>query len=400
MIRRGWRHKRFIFPRLCLYVLFATTIAAYLPFRILHVAIYPPFSVIYVTEVTDSVANGKGKLQIGICILGLIGLAVLIILLRRAGEEAVARSIQAAGWGVAAVVAFHLVPLCCDALAWGALFPRDERPTWFQLIWMRWMGEAVSTVLPAAQVGGDIVRARLAAIKGSPIPTAAGSVLVDITLSIFAQAAFTIGGLSLFAYVTGKVSAAAIIGGAVVAMLAVGGFYAVQRSGIFRLIGLLISHLAGSDAWKGLAVNGATLDQAVRALYRRRAGIALSASATMSSWILGAGEVYIALLALGVPATITTALILESVSQGIRAALFLVPGALGFQEGGYIGVGAALGIPHEIAMALALIRRVRELAFGVLGVAAWQFLETHRAWRREPVAPAKGGVNSSPRSIA
>jgi putative membrane protein len=330
----------------------------------------------------------KGKLQIGVCVLGLIGLAVLIILLRRAGEEAVAHSIRAAGWGVAAVIAYHLIPLAFDALAWGSLFPKANRPTWFQLIWMRWMGESVSALLPAAQVGGDTVRARLAAVKGTPVPVAAASVLIDITLSIFTQAAFTIGGLSLFAYATGKVSAVPIVGGAAVAMAAVAGFYAVQRSGIFRLIGVLISHLAGSDAWKGLAVSGETLDQTVRALYHRKAGIAVSASATMSSWILGAGEVYVALSALGLHASITTALILESVSQGIRAALFLVPGALGFQEGGYVGVGAALGIPHEAAMALALIRRARELAFGVLGLVAWQLFEAHRAWRRRVAIPS------------
>ncbi|HET6247404.1 MAG TPA: flippase-like domain-containing protein [Tepidisphaeraceae bacterium] len=332
-------------------------------------------------------AHTKGKLQISVCVLGLAGMALLVFLLRRAGAEAVAISIRAAGWGVVAVVAFHLVPLSCDAIAWGALFPESERPTPFQLFWMRWMGESVSTLLPAAQVGGDIVRARLAALKGAPLPTSAASIVVDITLSIFAQAAFTIGGLTLFAKTTGRISAVEILGGAIVAVAAIGGFYFVQRSGIFKIIGKLVSRL-GSDTWKTLGAGGESLDKAIATLYHRRGGIAVSATATMSSWILGAGEVYIAMVALGLKASIAEALILESVSQGIRAAMFLVPGALGFQEGGYVGVGAALGLPRETAMALALIRRVREVSFGLVGVIAWQMFETHRAWRIRSASPS------------
>ena len=38
-------------------------------------------------------------------------------------------------------------------------------------------------------------------------------------------------------------------------------------------------------------------------------------------------------------------------------------------------LGNLLGIPGEIALALSLVRRVRELALGIPGLAAWQFLE-------------------------
>src|SRR5205814_1419096 len=66
--------------------------------------------------------------------------------------------------------------------------------------------ESVSTLVPSAAVGGDIVRARLAAISGTPLPVAAGSVLVDITLGIFIQAGFTLLGLFLLVDRTGKTS--------------------------------------------------------------------------------------------------------------------------------------------------------------------------------------------------
>jgi hypothetical protein len=69
---------------------------------------------------------------------------------------------------------------------------------------MRWIGESVSTLVPSAAVGGDIVRARLAAISGGSVATAAGTVLVDLTLGVFTQAAFTLLGVVLLVNATGQ----------------------------------------------------------------------------------------------------------------------------------------------------------------------------------------------------
>jgi uncharacterized membrane protein YbhN (UPF0104 family) len=99
------------------------------------------------------------------------------------------------------------------------------------------------------------------------------------------------------------------------------------------------------------------------------------------SWVIGAGEVWIVLLALGASANFTTALILESVAQAVRGALFLVPGALGVQESGYLLVGGLLGIHGDIALALSLVRRVRELILGIPGLLAWQLIEGGRLWQ-------------------
>src|SRR5262249_60177556 len=101
-------------------------------------------------------------------------------------------------------VLYHFaVPVFLDALAWWSLFPESERLSLWQLFWMRWIGESVSTLVPSATVGGDVVRARLAALHGVPIPTAAASVLVDITLGVFVQIVFTLLGLGLIVAVAG-----------------------------------------------------------------------------------------------------------------------------------------------------------------------------------------------------
>src|SRR6266705_5065631 len=149
--------------------------------------------------------KAPGKIQITVWLLGLAGAALFTVLLIRQGAPQVGAAFASAGWAIAAVVIYHLaVPVLLDAAAWWVLFPRSDRLPLRKLFWMRWIGESVSTLVPSAAVGGDIVRARLVAINGASLPVAAGTVLVDITLGVFTQAAFTVLGLVLLVDVTGQ----------------------------------------------------------------------------------------------------------------------------------------------------------------------------------------------------
>jgi hypothetical protein len=65
----------------------------------------------------------------------------------------------------------------------------------------------------------------------------------------------------------------------------------------------------------------------------------------------------------------------------VRSVAFPVPGALGVQESGFLVVGSALGIPGEMAFAISLIARVRDLAVGIPALLTWQIFEGRRFWR-------------------
>ena len=78
------------------------------------------------------------------------------------------------------------------------------------------------------------------------------------------------------------------------------------------------------------------------------------------------------------PFGLVDAFVLESLSSGVRAAAFLVPGALGALEGGFILFGHIFGLPADVALAISLSKRVRELALGVPGLILWQWVEGHR----------------------
>src|SRR5213079_1831089 len=305
--------------------------------------------------------KAPGKIQITVWLLGLAGDALFTILLIRQGAPQVGAAFASASWAIAAVVAYHFaVPVFLDTLAWWVLFPKSDRLPLRKLLWMRWIGESVSTLVPSAAVGGDIVRARLASINGAPVPVAAGSVLVDITLGVFTQAGFTVLGLALLVAVTGQKNfVRPTLVGTLIGVLGVLGFYFVQRLGMFRFLARVIARLANSPEWHSLVQSGETLDSTVRTLYARRHALLMCCVWTTISLVGGSGEIWIALYALDLRATFVNALILQSMVLTIRSAAFAVPGGLGVQEGGYLFVGNLLGIPGDAAFALSLIASAR-----------------------------------------
>jgi len=333
--------------------------------------------------------KSPGKLKLTFYLLGFAGAALFTTLLIREGAGRVMEAFVTPEWVIAGIVAYHSIPIFIDAVAWWVLFPKAERPPLRRIYWMRWIGESVSTLVPSAAVGGDIVRARLAAIKGAPLPVAAGSVLVDLTLGVFTQAAFTLLGVVLLVQATGQRSfVGPTIIATIVGVAAVGGFYYVQRRGMFRFLARMIAKLANSPEWQSLVQSGEMLDQTVRSLYANRRAVFGCCAWTILSLILNSGEIWIALRALHLHATIANAIILQSMAMTIRSAAFAVPAGIGVQEGGYLVVGNLLGIPGDTAFALSLIARVRELTFGIPGVIAWQLIEGRRLLRTRTAGAA------------
>jgi putative membrane protein len=331
--------------------------------------------------------TGGGKLKLTIYVLGFAGAALFTVLLIRQGAMSVGAAIATAGWAIAGIAAFHFVPIFLDSVAWQVLFPKAVRPPGLSLVWMRWVGESISNLIPSAAVGGDLVRARLATITGTPLAAAAASVIVDVTLGVVTQILFTLVGLALLVSVTGRTSLVApTLIGAVLGILAIAGFYIAQRLGMFRFVSVIITRLIKSREWSSLVQSGETLDQTVSQFYARRGGVLACCAWTMISLVGSSGEIFIALHALGVPATFLKALILQSMAMTVKSAAFAVPGQLGVQESGYLVVGNLLGIPGETAFAMSLLARFRDLIVGVPGLVLWQIVEGGRLLRGGAIA--------------
>ncbi len=324
----------------------------------------------------------RGKMRLTLYLLGFAGAALFTILLIRQGAGAVGNALATAGWGIAAIAVFHSLPLFLDALAWRVLFPKEERPKLRTLFWTRWIGESISNLVPSAMIGGDLVRARLIGLFGTPMISAVASVIVDVTLGVPMQGILTLLGLVLLVDATGRTS---LVGptllGTIVGIVAIIGFYIAQRLGMFGFLSRTIVRLTKSEEWASLVESGESLDQTVRNYYSRRHGVLACWAWTLVSLVVSSGEIWIALRALGAHATFLKAFVLQSMAMTIRSAAFAVPGQLGVQEGGYLVIGNVLGIPGHTAFAISLLARCRDLAVGIPALATWQIIEGRRLLR-------------------
>jgi putative membrane protein len=320
-----------------------------------------------------------------------IGLALFCALLLYVDLGDLVGTLRRAGAGLLLVAAFHLIPLAGDALGWRTLLDPAERPPFVFFLRARWIGESVNGLLPVLQIGGNVVKARLLAAAGVPGPRAGASVVVDVTTLMAAQLAFTLLGIALFAAGSGatRLVAAIAAGAGLMTALALG-FVAAQRAGAFGRGARVIARVAGGVGG-GLALDAASLDGEVRSLHTRHRRLVESSSWHLAAWVAGAGEVWLALYFLGHPVDLWAALLLESLGQAVRAAAFAVPGALGVQEGGFVVLGAVLGIDADTCLALSLAKRARELILGVPGLVSWQSEPAHSVFGPRPTiaAPAR-----------
>jgi putative membrane protein len=311
-------------------------------------------------------ARGRG-------VAAALGLSLFVALIAYHGVGQVAAAVAVAGWGVILVSAAHAGPLLANAVGWRRLLANPHRVPLAAVVWSRWIAESVNGLLPVMQIGGNVVRAQLISRHGVPAAAAGASVVVDMTLNVFSQIVFTSIGLCLLLLHlgSGQLALPVLIGMLIMGTL-LGGFYVSQRRGLFGGAVGLLGGVTRSVQGGSLATHAAALDAAVTRLYSQRRALVATSGWHLLSWILGAAEVWLALYLLGHQITPLSALLLESLGQAIRTAAFVVPGALGIQEGGYLVLGGFLGIPPQIALALALLKRVRELLLGLPGLVAWQ----------------------------
>lgn len=290
-------------------------------------------------------------------------------------------ALAAAGWGLVIVALFHLIPQLADNLGWRLLLAKSPRPSLPTLTWIRWIREAVDALLPVAQIGGKLVGIRLLMLNRVPGAAAGASVVLELTLSVITQLLFTLMGLGLLLLITHNSAVSfGVLAGVAVGTVGVGGFVFAQRRGLFQTLLNWLSAMTGGQRWISLVGGAARLDKAIQSLYRHRSTLIFSGAWQLLAWMLGAGEVWLALYFLGHPVTVMEALFLESLGQAIRSAGFSIPGSLGVQEGGYMVLGTVLGLSPETGLALSLAKRVRELLLGIPALITWQWLEGRRLW--------------------
>jgi putative membrane protein len=284
------------------------------------------------------------------------------------------------GWaGFAAVLGFHLLLVLLMGTAWWLLGSDRADGRWRRYIWGRMIRDGASEVLPFSQIGGFVIGARATAVAGVKGSFAAASTVVDLTMELIAQLAYTALGLGLLAAARPDISvvgplALGLAGMTVAAIIFL--FVQARGAGLVERIGMKLA-----AQWLGATLSGSSMVQVdIHEMHQHRRRLLISASVHFLSWVLSGVEAWITLHLMGVSVSLTAALVIDSLIYGIRSFAFMIPNALGVQEAAYVMLGSLFGVTPDVALALSLIRRGRDIVLGTPVLIVWQLIEGKRAF--------------------
>jgi putative membrane protein len=324
----------------------------------------------------------RGSLVVGAA----LGFLLVVYLIVANGAADVVHSLHVIGWWLLPITLLHIIPLLLSALSWRELLPPATRPDVTTVVRIRWIRESINSLLPVASIGGDFAGMRLSHLRGVPGAQAVASMVVDITIGAATQLIFVMSGAALLLTRSGDRTTTAVASGVLVGtavfLVTIAAFTVFQHRGLFGVSAKVTRRLLPQEWLSDLEAGASAIDDAVVASYRAWAVILSASALRLIAWAVEAGEIWLVMQALGQPVDMIDALILESLSSGVRAAAFMLPAGLGALEGGLVMFGALLGLPAETALAISLTKRVRELALGLPGLCVWHWIEGHHLLRR------------------
>ncbi len=319
----------------------------------------------------------------------LIGLGVVIVLVAWQGVATIADRLAVAGWGILLVALFIPPDLILRTASWRLLFAPGRTPRFADTVWAMWIGSSVNFLLPVATIGGEFVKARVLTLRSVRGVDAAASVLLDKTVQAVSVLLWALIGMTILVVVApDEPMVTAALAGLALLMLGIAGFVLVQYAGAFGMFARPAARMSSSGRWQSLIESAADFDAVIRDLYRRPGVIVTSTCLRLAKRVVMAGEVWLVAWLVGYPIGLEEAVMLNSLAIALRSAAFVVPGGIGVQEGGYVVVGALVGLPADVMLTISLATRLGELIEGLPGLLAWQFAEGGAYWRRRRQAGA------------
>lgn len=308
-----------------------------------------------------------------VLVLTLAGLAIAAWIMRSVGVAPVFEAVARVGWGGYLLYCVYTgVVLVLLGGAWRAVAP-DGGPL-RDYAWARTVREGATDVLPFAQIGGLVVGGRVLAGRGVASDLIYASIIADLTTEMASQAVFTLFGVgALVLALDGTFDRAGVLrlvlGGTAVALALLAAF-AFGQQPLLRLAGRLAGGVlpASVASFDAVAARLATI-------YHARDALALSFVLNLAAWIASGLGAWLALRLIGVAVTPWPVVAIEALVFAVRSIAFVIPGALGVQEGAYLLLAPLFGIDPGVAVALSLLKRARDLTIGLPALLAWQASE-------------------------
>jgi putative membrane protein len=310
----------------------------------------------------------------------LVGVALLVLLAVRVDLAAMVHVLTLAGWPLLWLLPFRVFYFLPYALGWGILLRGVEggsRAGLGYLFWVATVREAVDRLLPVASVGGGVIGVRLLRWRGLPVAQVGASIIVEILLTLFAMYLFFVMGvLLLFQGGESFHEHYRLLLALVVTLPVPLGTAWLLRYGSRFLIGLV-----GENS---LSEGVASLDRAIRATLSRHRALLVTGFLQFGGLLSGSFEIWFVLRLFRHPVDWRAAIVVESLTQAVRHLAFVIPAGLGVQEAALVVFGRTFGIDAELALAVSMAKRAREILLGVVSLLSWQWMEgrqIHKEWR-------------------
>lgn len=311
---------------------------------------------------------------------GLAGLSVLIVLMVRSDFAEMWRTLRSAGWSLLWLAPYRLFFFLLYAVGWRSLLrpydPQGRAGLGF-LFWVTMVREGIDRLLPVASVGGGIAGIRLVGWRGISGAAAAATVAAEIVLTMAALYVFTAFGLFLLSELgaSHETSRHVLIALLLSLPMPLGTGLLLRYGSVFGRIEAFLRPMVGESALSGGA---AALDRELRACLSRGRPLVFAGLLQLMAFFSASFEIWFVLRLFGHPIDVSAAVMLESMTQAARHLAFVVPAGLGVQEGMFVLFGHVLGISSELALAVSMAKRLREVLCGVPVLVSWQWAEASR----------------------
>lgn len=318
-------------------------------------------------------------------VAGTLLLATVVVI----GWRPLLEGLRAVGWSLLWLPPLHFLVDAVDSRGWRSLLRHcPQRPGAWRFAWIAAVRDATGALLPIIGSASPFVGVGMLMQQRIGAADAAGSVIVESTLSLIAQASFALGIAAASGIWLHDPRILHLVGLPAVLTLGFGGVFLLLQ----RRRGLYVRALA----WLRRFSFGRRLGDAPLLLYdamqriHARPGDLLRCVGWQGLGLaVGALELWLILDLLGFPVNPLIPLLLQAAVKLSRSIAFAVPANLGVQEGVFVVLASVSGLPVWLGLSLSLLSRCRDLLFGIPVLTLWlrqqtqqpgDRIATHRHW--------------------
>jgi hypothetical protein len=310
-------------------------------------------------------------------IFALLGLVLFAYFVRKAGVSQIIDGIKRLGVGFLLILGISALRQITRSLAWTRCFESPYSLRFRDAFTARVMGDALGNIIPLASVAVSEPSKAAFVTDRVPLLASLSALALENIFYSLSVAIFIFSGTAalLLTFPLKPALRYASFGTLAVTMLVVPlGYLIIRKQWKFLSGPMLFLRGRGlGQTWTEKTIPRArTLEDRIYGFYERNSDRLLVILALeMCFHMAGVLEIYTTLWFISdiVAPTLLTAFILESVNRVINIVFKFIPFRLGVDEAGTGMLAKALGFTQAIGVALAIVRKARDMFWTALGVA-------------------------------